>query len=378
MSRRRVLFIQTQAENAGAQEVSRLIGDQLAGRGYEVRHLFFYRKSDDFFEPENTSIICEQRPAGIAGLIGLIHSLFKEIRDYRPDCVFCFQHFGNTIGAPIARLAGCRNIIANQVTAISLVNPALVFIDKVFGRTGVYDHITVNSKSLLEAYANHPKSYTDKLSVIPQGFENKTVQLEKPAARARFSLPEDVALLGCTARLNPGKQLDKVISLLPDRPDWHFAIAGQGPDLNRLQECAERLGVTSRVHFVGELFPDQVGPFLAGLDVFAFPSAAESFGLAAVEAAQAGVPVVANTLPVLKEVLQTETGPCADFADVTDASKFAEKIEKILNDPGYAQDLSVRGRALEDRYSLRNMIDTYEAYVIGNPDIRVSSKAVAS
>ena len=47
MSRmRRILLIQTQAENAGAQEISRLVGAGLTARGYEVHSLFFLdRKS---------------------------------------------------------------------------------------------------------------------------------------------------------------------------------------------------------------------------------------------------------------------------------------------------------------------------------------------
>jgi hypothetical protein len=51
---RRVLLIQTQAENAGAQEISRLVGAGLTARGYDVHSLFFFRKTDSFDEPPNT------------------------------------------------------------------------------------------------------------------------------------------------------------------------------------------------------------------------------------------------------------------------------------------------------------------------------------
>jgi hypothetical protein len=42
---RRVLLAQTQYENAGAQEISRLIAADLVARGYETRQLFFFRRS---------------------------------------------------------------------------------------------------------------------------------------------------------------------------------------------------------------------------------------------------------------------------------------------------------------------------------------------
>jgi hypothetical protein len=40
---RRILLLQTQAENAGAQEITRLVGAGLTAAGYEVYNLFFFR-----------------------------------------------------------------------------------------------------------------------------------------------------------------------------------------------------------------------------------------------------------------------------------------------------------------------------------------------
>src|SRR6202048_2652191 len=51
----RILVIQTQAENAGAQEISRLVGAGLAARGFGVPHLFFFLQSSSFEAPPHTS-----------------------------------------------------------------------------------------------------------------------------------------------------------------------------------------------------------------------------------------------------------------------------------------------------------------------------------
>jgi glycosyltransferase involved in cell wall biosynthesis len=372
MKRRRILFIQTQAENAGAQEVSRLLGERLTNRGHEVCHVFFYRKTEDFSAPPNTYIICEKRPSK-RELFAFVTALYKRIKELQPDCVFCFQHFGNVLGAPIARLAGCPTIVANQVTAPSLISPILTSLDKLFGVIGLYDNVTVNSKFLLENYSDHPKRYVEKLKLIPQGFENKVCNSDKKSARRNFGLPEDVPLLGCSARLNPAKQLDKILSVLAVKPKWHFAIAGQGPDYERLVKLSEDLKMRSRVHFLGELSPDDIGGFLASLDVFTFPSSAESFGLAAIEAAQAGVPVVANDLPVLKEVLQVNGAPCAVFVDVSDTDAFSEAIEQVLTDQVLAKTLVNRSGDLKERYSLEAMVDAYESFALDkNPELETA------
>jgi len=60
---------------------------------------------------------------------------------------------------------------------------------------------------------------------------------------------------------------------------------------------------------------DELPALMAGADVFAFPSTKEGFGLAAMEALAAGVPVVLRDLPVLREVF----GGAARFADTPEA-----------------------------------------------------------
>src|SRR5262249_7831809 len=103
--------------------------------------------------------------------------------------------------------------------------------------------------------------------------------------------------------------------------------------------------------------------FLRSLDVFVFPSSAESFGLASVEAAQAGVPVVANDLEVLREVLAVDGQPCAVFVDVTNTWKFTEAPRKLLTDQQLRRLLSSRGIRLGDRYSRDAMVDRFDALI---------------
>jgi L-malate glycosyltransferase len=161
------------------------------------------------------------------------------------------------------------------------------------------------------------------------------------------------------ARLHPLKQLDAALRVLPDHPGWALALAGQGPDEARLRGLAAQLGVAEQVRFVGEISPDEVANFLACLDVFVFPSSAETFGLAAVEAAHAGVPVVANDLPVLREVLAYQGEPAAILVDASDTAAFAAAIARVLDDPALGARLRRAGDGLKTRYSVDAMVDEY-------------------
>jgi glycosyltransferase involved in cell wall biosynthesis len=97
--------------------------------------------------------------------------------------------------------------------------------------------------------------------------------------------------------------------------------------------------------------------------VFVFPSQAESFGLAAVEAAQAGIPVVANDLRVLREVLAVDDEPCALFVDAANPETFAAAVQRLLDDGALKATLTARGRELSRRYSPDLMIADYLALI---------------
>jgi glycosyltransferase involved in cell wall biosynthesis len=355
----RILLIQTQAENAGAQEISRLVGTGLMARGYDVHNVFFFRQSQSFDQPPNTIYCAPRRPGDPLSFLNFLWSLARQIRQIRPDAILTFQHYGNAIGGVVARLVSSAPVIANQVSARLTMARWLQAADRLMGRLGLFDRITVNSKGMLRDYSRYPEAYRKRLTYVAHGFDDKHAVISKAIARQQFGLPRDGVILGSVARLHPLKQLDAAIRVLPSQPEWIVALAGQGPDRQRLAQLADQLGVADRVHFIGEISPDRVGDFLAGLDVFIFPSLAETFGLAAVEAAHAGVPVVANDLPVLREVLSIDGAPAALFVDASNASRLTTAIAQVLDDPALAATLRANSLGLKTRYSVDAMVNDY-------------------
>jgi glycosyltransferase-like protein len=101
--------------------------------------------------------------------------------------------------------------------------------------------------------------------------------------------------------------LVEAMHLLRQRsPDVRLVVAG-GETLfdyrdyrSAVEREIDRLGVP--VEVLGPVAHDELPALVASADAFAFPSTKEGFGLAAMEALAAGVPVVARDLPVLREV----------------------------------------------------------------------------
>ncbi|WP_439357322.1 glycosyltransferase family 4 protein [Bradyrhizobium sp. DASA03007] len=354
-----VLLVQTQAENAGAQEISRLLGAGLTARGYRVTNLFFFRKSDSFDEPPDTFYCASSRPSNPLALLRMLRTLGRHIRTSKPDAILTFQHFGNVIGAGVSRLVCRAPVIANQVSsALSMSRPVRTA-DIVMGSLGFFDRITLNSKDMQREYSRYPAAYRSRMVHVPHGFDDKALTLSKDAARATFNLPPDRILLGCAARLHPHKRLDAAIRLLPDQPSWHLALAGQGADEARLRQLADELKVSDRLYLLGEIPPRRMADFLACLDVFVFPTQAETFGLAAVEAANAGVPSVVTDLPVLREVLSFEGKPTALFVDASDHAKLSAAVSTILTNQTLSDELRQNAKGLRLRYSVDAMVEEY-------------------
>jgi 2-deoxystreptamine N-acetyl-D-glucosaminyltransferase/2-deoxystreptamine glucosyltransferase len=107
-------------------------------------------------------------------------------------------------------------------------------------------------------------------------------------------------------RIADGKGLELLVRALPRLPGVLLALVG--PDDGhgtpaRLRRLASELGVADRVRPLGA-WPTQPLSLYADADVFALPSAHENFGMAAAEAASAGVPVVVTDRCGVAEILR--------------------------------------------------------------------------
>jgi glycosyltransferase involved in cell wall biosynthesis len=119
------------------------------------------------------------------------------------------------------------------------------------------------------------------------------------AARARvlaaFELPEDALVVGVVAQLIERKGHETLLALLPEVvhewPNLRMLVFGRGPLELALRAQIAARGLAGHVALVG--FRADLPELLPGLDVVAHAAVREGLGLALLEAASAGVPVVA-------------------------------------------------------------------------------------
>src|SRR6202022_3695319 len=107
-----------------------------------------------------------------------------------------------------------------------------------------------------------------------------------------------------------------------------------GPDEEgmkaQLEEMAAKLGVRTRIQFVGPLFGENKWAAYRDADVFVLPSQNENFGNTAAEAVAAGTPVVVTDKCGIAPLLADVAGLVAEH----DAAALAQAIARVLWAPG--------------------------------------------
>lgn len=131
-----------------------------------------------------------------------------------------------------------------------------------------------------------------------------------------------------TAQKNPLGFVEIARRVAAEVPQARFAIAGDGPLREKVRQAAATAGFDEQdFELLGFLDDEAVTAKLAEAAVVCLPACSEPFGLAALEAAAAGVPLVLSTTTGAAEVL-----PGALTADADDPATLAVHVTHLLRD----------------------------------------------
>ena len=118
-----------------------------------------------------------------------------------------------------------------------------------------------------------------------------------------------------------------IIEALPMLPDVTLAIAGSGPDLEKLRKQAEELNVANRVLFLGALSQPELNKWFQAADVSVLASSREGWANVLLESMASGTPVVATRVWGTPEVVQT---PSAGVLVERNPEDIARGLREIL------------------------------------------------
>jgi len=201
----------------------------------------------------------------------------------------------------------------------------------------------------------------DMIRVIRNGIRIERFRRATDLGEERqcLGLLPDGTLIGMVGRCSPekgGADWIRAIALLTRaHVDLHGILVGDGPERAAWQALAAAEGVADRVRFVGE--QADIVPWLSVLSVLVCPSLQESFGLVALEAQAAGIPVVATRVDGFLELLHD--GKDALLADPNSPASLAEAIRALLWSEELVAALTAAGRANAARFSIQRTAQAY-------------------
>lgn len=141
--------------------------------------------------------------------------------------------------------------------------------------------------------------------------------------RKILSLKENVDnIIGTYANITPIKGLEQLIKLIATNNKLGAVIIGEGETKKNLMELANKLNVADRVVFFNYLKAPY--NYLPLFNAYAMCSRSEGFGLALVEAAMGGCPVVCSEIEVFREIFDDSEASYFTLDDI-------ESLDKAVN-----------------------------------------------
>lgn len=189
-------------------------------------------------------------------------------------------------------------------------------------------------------------------------FPNGILHRELPDAgnfRKLYNIPEDKKVILCISRIDYQKNQKILLELLPDHPDHHLLLIGPVTAdwyYREILEQAEKLLVREQLTVIPGLPPESTALLQALKTAYCFilPSRHEPFGIAALEALDAGKPLIAAAVGGLRDFL-TDGKNSLLFAD-NDTASLLDAFRKI---DSMREQLIAGGKETAAKYNWQNI-----------------------
>ena len=152
-------------------------------------------------------------------------------------------------------------------------------------------------------------------------------------------------------------------------PQMRLVLAGDGPDRVALVRYARELGIGERVEFRGQLDRVALRRLYDAAHAFVLPSELESFGLAALEARAAGLPVIAMLAGGARDFIAQGI----DGVLVRDERELANAMARIAMDAPFRAFVARHNATVPPPYDWRDVSALHERVYAAAVELRVSA-----
>jgi len=302
---KKILFVITKSNWGGAQRYVYDLATALPKNEFEISVAFgqdgLLAKKLREAGITTFQIKAMQRDVSISADIKSFFELLRLFRIEKPDVVHLNSSKAAGVGALAARLAGVSRIIFTAHGWPFAEKRNILW--RLFAYLGslatiMLSHSTiVVSKNDLSVGKGIPFCNT-KMHLIYNGISTDTHFESGEKIRAAF--PAGVRITGTIGELTKNKNQISLVEQAKNNPNMYVAIVGEGEEREMLEEKIKKYNLGDRVKLFGFVPADEV---LRGFDIFALPSLKEGLPYVLLEAKAAGLPIVANRVGGVSEIL---------------------------------------------------------------------------
>ncbi len=174
----------------------------------------------------------------------------------------------------------------------------------------------------------------------PYRFRAPTIS--RPQMRELMEIPQNAVMLISIGALTANKNHAVILKALSRLRmlELHYVICGTGPKTDALYQLTQRLHLEDRVHFAK--YREDVTNLLHASDIFCMPSIREGIGRSALEAMEAGLPLVTSNVQGIRDFM--EDGVTGFMFNPHDVNGFVAGIEALTEDKRLRQHIGEHNR----------------------------------
>ena len=148
----------------------------------------------------------------------------------------------------------------------------------------------------------------------------------------------------------------RIFSKIKSEIPVKLLMVGDGPDREVAEYMCREMRISDHVKFLGKI--KDISRLLGISDLFLLPSEKESFGLVALEAMAASIPVISSNVGGLAAVnIDAVTGFTSEIGDV---DKMVSDAIRLLTDDVLYGKIATQANQVSKEYDLRNILPLYE------------------
>lgn len=191
-------------------------------------------------------------------------------------------------------------------------------------------------------------------------FWTRASTTNKEHLRRKYALPcEFILFVGSLIARKGCQTLIAALASLPPEERPALAVVGSGPLEKNLRQQTEAAGIATEVRFLGHVPFQDLPALYQAATIFAYPSAAEGFGIPIVEALSSQTPVITSTGSCFAE----PGGDAALYVPPGDTDALAHALRTVLASADIRRDMIERGLRHATRFQLsRTSFDLMQVY----------------